>query len=82
MITIKIDDYKHPSNPWQCSTERPKVDVFIEGFKELCNKTGMHKIDISGIKATGPIPTKLNFDDGTYVGVLRMFQEIGFELND
>ena len=82
MITIEIDDYKHPGNPWDCSKPKSQVNVFLEGFKELCNKTGMHKVDIGGIKATGPIPTCLNFDDGTSVGIMRMFKEIGFDYNN
>lgn len=82
MITVIIDDYKHPADPYMCSIKRPNVDVFLEGFKQLCNKTGMHKVDINGLKVTGPIPTVLNFDDGTSVGVLRMFQEIGFDFDN
>lgn len=82
MIKIEIAETKYPGNPYACQILRPQVEMFLEGFKELCNKTGMHKIDIGGIKATGPIPTQLKFDDGTAVGVLRMFKEIGFVLNN
>ena len=81
MITIEIAETRYPGNPLACQIPRSQVDMFLEGFKELCNKTGMHKIDIGGIKATGPIPTCLNFDDGTSVGIMRMFKEIGFDYN-
>lgn len=82
MIKIEIAETKNPGNPYACQIRRSQVEMFLEGFKELCNKTGMHKIDIGGIKATGPIPTQLKFDDGTAVGVLRMFKEIGFVFNN
>lgn len=78
MITIEIDDYKHPSDPWACSTERPMVDVFVEGFKQLCDKTGMNKVDIGTIKNV-TFPSKLNFEDGTCIGSYRLFSEVGFE---
>lgn len=81
MITIEITETRYPGNPLACQIPRSQVDMFLEGFKELCNKTGMHKIDIGGIKATGPFPTCLNFDDGTSVGIMRMFKEIGFDYN-
>jgi hypothetical protein len=79
MIEIEISETKYPGNPYACQIPRPKVEIFLEGFKELCNKTGMNKVSIGGLKGTGPIPTSLNFDDGTSVGILRMFKEIGFE---
>jgi len=79
MIKIEIAETIYPGNPFACQITRSQVDMFLEGFKELCNKTGMHKVDIGGIKATGPIPTRLNFDDGTSVGIMRMFREIGFD---
>lgn len=82
MIKIEIAETKYPGNPYDCQIQRPRVEIFLEGFKELCSKTGMYKIDIGGIKATGPIPTQLKFDDGTAVGILRMFKEIGFNYNN
>ena len=78
MIKIEIAETIYPGNPFACQIPRSQVNMFLEGFKELCDKTGMHKVDIGGIQATGPIPTRLNFDDGTSVGIMRMFKEIGF----
>ena len=82
MIKIEIAETIYPGNPFACQIPRSQVNMFLDGFKELCNKTGMNKVDIGGIKATGPIPTRLNFDDGTSVGIMRMFKEIGFDYNN
>ena len=48
MIKIEIAETKNPGNPYACQIRRSQVEMFLEGFKELCNKTGMHKIDIGG----------------------------------
>ena len=79
MIEIKIHECKFTDNPLAAQKRLSQVEMFLEGFKELCNKTGMHKVDMGGIKATGPFPIRLNFDDGTYIGTIKMFQEIGFD---
>ena len=79
MIKIEITETMYPGNPFVCQIPRSQVNMFLEGFKELCNKTGMHKVDMNGVKATGPIPTRLNFDDGSSIGIRRMFREIGFD---
>ena len=81
MITIEIDDYKHPGNPWDCSRPKPQVEVFLDGFKQLCNKTRMNNITTYKLiyNGGGKIPIALKFDDGTSIGISRLFEESGFK---
>ena len=78
MITIEIAETIYPGNPFACQIPKSQVELFLEGFKELCNKTGMHKVDTYAFGASCQIPTSLNFDDGTHIGMRRLFEEIGF----
>lgn len=78
MIKIEIYESKYPGNPQACQIPKSQVELFLDGFKELCNKTGMHKVDTYAFGTSGQIPTSLNFDDGTHIGMRRLFEEIGF----
>ena len=62
--------------------QRPRVDVFIEGFDQLCEACGMHNITTYKLIHNGgvTIPTELKFDDGTSIGVSRLFDECGFKI--
>lgn len=78
MIKIEISETRYPGNPFACQIPCSQLDIFLEGFKELCNKTGMHKVNLTKVNNGVWVPTQLRFDDGTYVGISRLFEEIGF----
>ena len=78
MIEIKIDEYTCPNDPLAAANKITDVDKFIDGFRKLCDACNMHNITISRFKNC-PIPTQLKFDDGTYIGLQRLFKEIGFK---
>ena len=82
MIEIKISEVLYPEDPCMCAKYRAQVEMFIDGFKELCEKTGMHNITtyklFNNSNNKVKIPTELKFDDGSSVGILRIFEEIGF----
>lgn len=84
MITIEIDDYKHPDNPWDCSRHKSQAEIFIEGFNKLCEACDMNNITTYKLIHNGgvKIPVVLKFDDGTSIGISRLFNEIGFNYNN
>ena len=81
MIEIRISETLTPEDPRAAAIRRSDLDKFLDGFKKLCNSTNMHNIEIGGIN-TLKIPTKLKFDDGSSIGIMRLFEEIGFKDNE
>lgn len=77
MIQINIPESYTPDNPLCNQVVLSDCEKFIEGFKQLCKKTNMNIVDVEGIVSC-PIITKLHFEDGTYIGIRRLFEEIGF----
>lgn len=81
MIEIKLQTNIIPNDPCMACPPRPKVDVFIEGFNQLCEACGMNNITTKMLNDIGvKIPTVLKFDDGTSVGISRLFDECGFKI--
>ena len=81
MIEIKISEVLYPEDPNMCTKQRSQMEIFLDGFNELCNKTGMHNITTYKIFKT-KIPTELKFNDGSSIGITRLFEEIGFNIKD
>ena len=79
MIEIKIQEAKFPNNSFLNATPRSGYDKFVEGFKKLCVATGMNEISARKVYSS-KIPTILHFDDGTSIGISRLFDEIGFDI--
>ena len=76
MIDIKIsENYTEEDGS---VIERSDIDKFINGFKQLCNKTNMHNVDVGGFKSC-PVITTLKFDDGSHIGIVKLFEMIGFD---
>ena len=79
MIEIKIPEVYYTEDPNQASIKRSSHEIFIEGFKKLCEATGMNKISTDSIlKLT--IVSQLKFNDGSLIGTKRLFQEVGFNI--
>lgn len=56
------------------------MEIFIKGFKKLCDATGMYKIKINTNSIIDLKNSQLKFDDGDLIGLKRLFQEIGFNV--
>ena len=81
MIEIKLQTNIIPSDPYLSCPPRPNVEVFIEGFNKLCEACGMNNITTYKlIHNGGKIPTMLKFDDGTSIGISKLFDECGFKI--
>ena len=82
MIEIQLRTNIVPNDPYMACPPRPKVDVFIEGFNQLCEACGMHNITTYKLIHNGgaKIPTVLKFDDGTSIGISKLFDECGFKI--
>ena len=78
MIEINIAEAYYPEDPKQAAILRTDCEKFIEGFKKLCNLTNMHNVDVYNLFSAN-IPTKLRFNDGSSIGMGKLFEEIGFE---
>ena len=78
MIEIKIAESYYSEDPNQAAILRSDCEKFIEGFKKLCNSTNMHNISL-GTLCGCTFPAALKFDDGTRIGINKLFKEIGFE---
>lgn len=50
------------------------VRTFIECFRQLCLAANVHHIGYMG-----DTPTAIYFNDGTWVGVHRLYKEVGFK---
>lgn len=79
MIEIRIPEVYYPEDPKKSSILRSKTEIFIEGFKKLCEATGMNSV-ITDKLLNVTIVTQLKFDDGALIGLKRLFQEIGFNV--
>ena len=82
MIEIKLQTNITPNDPYLSCPPRPNVEVFIEGFNKLCEACGMHNITTHKLihNGGGKIPTVLKFDDGTSIGISKLFDECGFKI--
>ena len=82
MIEIKLRTNIIPNDPCMACPPRPNVEVFVEGFNQLCEACGMHNITTHKLihNGGGKIPTELKFDDGTSIGISRLFDECGFKI--
>lgn len=82
MIEIKLQTNIIPIDPYLSCPPRPNVEVFIEGFNKLCEACGMHNITTYKLihNGGGKIPTELKFDDGTSIGISKLFDECGFKI--
>lgn len=82
MIEIKLQTNIIPNDPYLSCPPRPKVEVFIEGFNKLCEACGMNNITTYKLinNGGGKIPTVLKFDDGTSIGISKLFDECGFKI--
>lgn len=76
MIEIKIPELYYSEDANQPAIKRPQLNMFIDGFNELCKKTGMTQVGYTIFGSV--IPTYLKFEDGGSIGVRRLFEEIGF----
>jgi len=81
MITIEIPEVTYTDNPHDGGTMLSDLDKFLIGFKKLCNITNMNNVTVNGFKSC-PIITRLNFDEGSSVGIMRLFEEIGFKTKE
>lgn len=77
MIEIKIPEVYYSEDANQPPIKRPQLDIFIDGLKELCKKTGMTQLGYSVI-FNSKVPTYLKFEDGCTIGIRTLFEEIGF----
>lgn len=66
-INLTISQYRKRSN----------LEMFIDGFRQLCKQTGMKRIEYGGFKAA-PVVVSLLFDNGESIGINRLFWEVGF----
>jgi len=82
MIEIKSQTNIIPNNPCMACMPRSNAEVFIEGFNKLCEACGMNNITTYKLIYNGgvKIPTVLKFDDGTSIGISRLFNECGFKI--
>ena len=81
MIEIKLQTNIIPNDPYLSCPPRPNVEVFIEGFNKLCEACGMNNITTYKLHNGGAkIPTELKFDDGTSIGISKLFDECGFKI--
>lgn len=76
MIEIKIPEVYYSEDIKQPPIKRAQVDMFIEGFNELCKKTGMTQVGYTIFGSV--IPTYLKFEDGNAIGIRTLFEKIGF----
>lgn len=77
MIDIKIsENYTEEDGTVKKISD---VKKFINGFKQLCNETNMHTVDVGGFKSC-PVITTLKFDDGSSIGISKLFDMIGFNM--
>lgn len=76
MVTINIAESKYADNPYDCAKKISDVEMFLDGFKQLCEKAKMKSVTHTRIG----LVTNLNFEDGTSVGIKRLFNEIGFDI--
>lgn len=76
MIEIKIPELYYSEDANQPAIKRPQVDMFIDGFNELCKKTGMTQVGYTIFGSV--IPTYLKFEDGCTIGIRALFERIGF----
>ena len=81
MIKIEIPEVYYSEDPNQAAIQRSQMEIFCEGFKKLCIATDMYNIDITRFNSI-LIPTQLHFDDGSLIGIKKLFQEIGFNIKD
>ena len=79
MIEIRISEAHYSEDKNQDPIKRSKMEIFIEGFKKLCEDTEMNSV-ITDKLLNVTIVTQLKFDDGTLIGLKRLFQEIGFNV--
>ncbi len=79
MIEIKIPEVIYTDNPNDCGKLITDLDKFIIGFKELCKKTNMNEVSTYKFGKITNLPVSLNFNDGTYIGIWKLFDEIGFK---
>lgn len=81
MITTETPEVTYTDNPHDGGTMPPDLDKFLIGFKKLCNITNMNNVTVNNIKNC-LIITRLNFDEGSSVGIMRLFEEIGFKTKE
>jgi len=79
MIEIRIPEVYYPEDQNQVATPRSNLDIFIDGFKKLCEVSGMTKINLDKILDT-TVVTQLKFNDGSLIGTKKLFQTIGFNI--
>lgn len=79
MIEIRIPEVYYPEDQNQVATQRSNLDIFIDGFKKLCEVTGMNTINMDKI-LDATIVTQLKFNDGSLIGTKKLFQTIGFNI--
>ncbi len=87
MVTINIAETKYTDNPNDtsclnryfnndCAKKISDARMFIDGFRQLCEKTKMKSVTHTRIG----LVTNLNFEDGSCIGIKRLFNEIGFDI--
>ena len=79
MIEIRISEVHYSEDKNQDPIKRSKMEIFIEGFKKLCEATEMNSV-ITDKLLNVTIVTQLKFDDGALIGLKGLFQEIGFNV--
>jgi len=79
MIEIKIPEVYFSEDPNQAVIQRSNLEIFIDGFKKLCDVTGMNEVNIDKI-LDAPIISQLKFNDGSLIGIKRLFKAIGFNI--
>lgn len=79
MIEIKINTHENPNDTLAPCRRRSQSEIFIEGFKKLCEATNIKDLTKLSM-STYDIPLRLNFNDGTAIGMAVLFNEAGFHL--
>lgn len=79
MIDIKIPEVYYSEDPKQPPIKRSEHEVFVEGFKKLCAATQMNKLNYNTLFDL-PIISQLIFEDGSMIGIRKLFEEVGFNL--
>ena len=72
--TFELPEYRRTSD----------MEKFVYGFRKLCEQCNMHTVKYStyslGVYKI-PILTSFDFDDGSNIGVVRLLEECGFNIN-
>ena len=77
-----VNESKNNSSLFNLPEYRKTSDMekFLYGFKELCKQCNMHTIAYSTFYNKLPFIKTLEFGDGSSIGIVRLFNECGFNI--